>query len=71
MGPELIHVATIDIDAAGQAFAFDPLDDRRIFAIDRPTGEVRVFRLPEITALPEDARLFEVRQEPVDANPRP
>src|SRR5690606_6229946 len=39
MGPELIHVATIDLDAAGQAFAFDPIEPHRIFAIDRPTAE--------------------------------
>lgn len=59
MGPELIHVATIDLDAAGQAFTFDPSEPRRIFAIDRPAAEVRAFRLPEITDLPADARLFE------------
>jgi hypothetical protein len=48
MGVELLHVATIDLDAGGQAFAFDPAEPRRIFAIDRPAGEVRAFRLPEI-----------------------
>lgn len=58
MGAELVHVATIDLDAGGQAFAFDPLDARRIFAIDRATGQVRVFRLPEVGPLPADARLF-------------
>jgi hypothetical protein len=58
MGAELIHLATIDLDAGGQAFAFDPLEPRRIFAIERQRGEVRAFRLPEIGALPADARLF-------------
>ncbi len=58
MGAELIHLATIDLDAGGQAFAFDPLDARRIFAIERSLGEVRAFRLPEIGALPADARRF-------------
>lgn len=61
MGAELIHVATIDLDAAGQAFSFDPLDARRIFTIDRPTAEVRVFRLPEIEVLPPEVRLFAPR----------
>ncbi len=59
-GPELLHVATIAVDAAGQAFAFDPEDGRRVFTIDRPTGEVRVFRLPEVGELPADALRFEV-----------
>lgn len=58
MGPELIHVATIDLDAGGQAFAFDPLEPRRIFAIERSVGEVRAFRLPEIGPLPDDALCF-------------
>jgi len=48
MGVELVHVATIAIDAGGQAFAFDPNDSRRMFAIDRETATVRVFRLPDI-----------------------
>jgi hypothetical protein len=59
MGAELIHVATIAIDAGGQAFAFDPGDERRIFAIDRGTGTVRVFRLPAAPPLPSDAGRFE------------
>lgn len=48
MGVELIHIATIDLDAGGQAFVFDPTEARRIFTIDRSAGEVRAFRLPEI-----------------------
>ncbi len=54
-GPELVHVATIDLDAAGQAFMFAPGEGRRIFAIDRPTATVRVFALPEIGRLPPHA----------------
>ncbi len=61
MGAELIHIATIGVAVEGQAFAFDPTDARRIFAIDRPTGTVRVFRLPMMKALPADARRFEGR----------
>jgi hypothetical protein len=58
MGLELVHLATIDLDAGGQAFAFDPLEPRRIFAIDRGTAEVRAFRLPDIGPLPAEARRF-------------
>jgi hypothetical protein len=57
-GPELVHVATIDLDAAGQAFAFAPGEGRRIFAIDRPTATVRAFMLPEIDRLPMGAFPF-------------
>jgi hypothetical protein len=57
-GPELVPVATIDLDAAGQAFVFAPGEGRRIFAIDRPTGTVRVFGLPEAPALPPEGRRF-------------
>ena len=64
-GAELIHVATIKIAVEGQAFTFDPTDARRIFAIDRPSGTVRVFKLPTIGELPNDAKLFE-RGPPVD-----
>ncbi|WP_143435314.1 hypothetical protein [Henriciella aquimarina] len=52
MGPKLIHIATIDIEAEGQAFAFDTDGSRKVFAISRPNGEIREFKLP---AIPEDA----------------
>jgi len=58
LGAELVHVATIALDAAGQAFAFDPSDPKRIFAIDRPTGTVRIFSLPDLGPLPADTRRF-------------
>ena len=58
MGPELVHVATIDLDAAGQAFMFVPQEGRRILAIDRPTATVRQFLLPELPTLPRTARRF-------------
>jgi hypothetical protein len=51
MGPTLLHVATYRIDAEGQAFAFDPIDERVIWAISRPNRELRSFRLPSV-ALP-------------------
>ena len=58
MGPTLLHVATISLDAEGQAFAFDPLREDVIWAISRPNREVRSFRLPEIVPQNPDARRF-------------
>lgn len=58
MGPTLLHVATISIDAEGQAFAFDPADDRVIWAISRPNREVRSFRLPPVALNTAAARRF-------------
>jgi hypothetical protein len=58
MGPELIHLATIDLDAAGQAFMFLRGEGRRIVAIDRPTGTMRQFLLPEIGSSSADTRPF-------------
>lgn len=59
MGPTLLHVATIELEAEGQAFAFDPEDERVIWAISRPNREVRAIRLPEIEITDPDARRFE------------
>ena len=58
MGPTLVHVATVQIDTEGQAFAFDPNDDRVIWAISRPHREVRAFRLPPVPLREEHARRF-------------
>jgi hypothetical protein len=66
-GAELIHLATIKVAVEGQAFAFDPTDRRRIFAIDRPSGTVRTFRLPAMGELPVDAALFESRPRAASA----
>ena len=58
MGPALIHVATISVEAEGQAFSFAPGEDREVLVIDRRKGLVRQLSLPEIGALPADARTF-------------
>jgi hypothetical protein len=47
-GSVLVHVATINVGFAGQAFAFDRSDPGVIWSIDRPTREVVVTRLPPI-----------------------
>ena len=49
LGPKLVHVATIDIDLQGQAFAWDrSTDERVVWGISRPRREVRAFRIPEV-----------------------
>jgi hypothetical protein len=60
MGPVMLHVATINVDAAGQAFSWDRSSSaRELYAINRPTGTVRVFSVPEVSlAGHPDARRF-------------
>lgn len=48
MGSEMRHVATVSVPAEGQAFAFDPKEPRRVWAISRPRQAVTTFRLPSI-----------------------
>jgi hypothetical protein len=53
MGPKFVHIATIQIDAAGQAFAWDnSIEDRVVYTIDRPSRQVRSFSIPEIEIPP-------------------
>ena len=57
MGPTMIHVATIEIEAEGQAFSF--AEGRTIFAIDRRQGRVLQISLPAVPLNPQiDARAF-------------
>jgi hypothetical protein len=63
-GPVLAHIATIEIDAAGQAFAFDRSADRVVYAIDRPTSTVRRFTLPPVRLDPAAGRPFRRQQAP-------
>lgn len=46
MGPTLLHVATIAIEAEGQAFSF--AEGRTIFAIDRRRGRVMQIAIPVV-----------------------
>jgi hypothetical protein len=50
MGPTMIHVATIELEAAGQAFSWAQDGSRTIFTIDRPKGLVRAIEVPAVTA---------------------
>lgn len=51
MGPTLVHLATIDLEAEGQAFAWAPGGQRTVYAIDRRKHLVRAIAVP---ALPPD-----------------
>lgn len=56
-GSKLVHLATIEIDIAGQAFAWDRSGaDRIVVGINRPDREIRAFRIPSVDPLPENAR---------------
>jgi hypothetical protein len=56
LGPKLIHIATIDINIEGQAFAFDKsIDKPVVYGISRPNREVRAFKLPEVP-IPDNAK---------------
>jgi hypothetical protein len=48
MGPTLIHLATIDLEAEGQAFSWAQDGSRTVFTIDRPKRLVRRIEVPSI-----------------------
>lgn len=49
MGPALVHIATIDLEAEGQAFAWAQDGTRTVFTIDRRLGLVRRIEIPPVT----------------------
>ena len=60
MGPALVHVATIAVEAEGQAFSWAGDGSRTIFTIDRRRRQVRSIEIPTVTpADPRRARRFE------------
>ncbi|MCU0227874.1 MAG: hypothetical protein MUF01_09575 [Bryobacterales bacterium] len=61
LGPVMLHLATIDIAAEGQALVWDrTAPGRRVYAISRPKGVIRAFDVPEVTLDHPDARRFPV-----------
>lgn len=50
MGPTLIHIATIALEAEGQAFSWAQDGSRTIFTVDRRRGLVRMIDLPAVQA---------------------
>jgi hypothetical protein len=49
MGPTMIHLATIDLEAEGQAFSWAQDGSRTIFTVDRRKGLVRRIELPVLS----------------------
>ncbi|WP_083180702.1 hypothetical protein [Hyphomonas sp. ND6WE1B] len=58
MGPTLIHVATLALEAEGQAFSFTQDGTRHVFVIDRHKARVREIELPPLADLPPGAERF-------------
>lgn len=59
LGPTLLHVATLQIAAEGQALAWDhTVPGRRLYAISRPNGVIRAFDIPEVQVAHPDATHF-------------
>src|SRR5918995_2390676 len=48
MGPILIHVATIALEAEGQAFSWAQDGSRTVYTIDRKKGLVRSISIPDV-----------------------
>ena len=48
MGPALIHIATIALEAEGQAFSWAQDGSRTVFTVDRRKGLVRTIELPVV-----------------------
>jgi hypothetical protein len=55
MGPTLVHLATIDLEANGQAFSWAQDGSRTVFAVDRRQGLVRRIEIPAVA--PADPRI--------------
>jgi hypothetical protein len=51
MGPALLHIATIEVEAEGQAFSWAPGGSRTVYAIDRRRHQVRAIEVPPIPDL--------------------
>jgi hypothetical protein len=58
MGPVLIHVATIALEAEGQAFSWAQDGTRTVFTIDRRKGLVRRIAIPDVAAAPSVSLRF-------------
>src|SRR5262245_3083146 len=58
MGPSLIHLATIDVEAEGQAFSWAQDGSRTVYTIDRKKRLVRAIAIPAIETGPVQALKF-------------
>ncbi|MGE3839945.1 MAG: hypothetical protein AB7I50_00010 [Vicinamibacterales bacterium] len=48
MGPTLVHLATVALEAEGQAFSWAQDGTRTVFAVDRRKGLVRAIEIPRV-----------------------
>ena len=58
MGPVLVHIATIALEAEGQAFSWAKSGGRVVFTIDRRQHLVRTIEIPPVDGKAADARPF-------------
>lgn len=58
MGPTLVHIATVAIEANGQAFAWSTDGSRTIFAINKRPGRVMAIEIPTVTLRAQDGQPF-------------
>jgi hypothetical protein len=59
MGPTLIHIASVDLEAEGQAFSWARDGSRIVFTIDRRKLLVRAIEIPRIAEpMTDTARRF-------------
>lgn len=63
MGPKLAHIATIALEAEGQAFswdlsAYEETGARHVYVVDRRNGKVRQIGIPQVSRAPSYAVRF-------------
>jgi hypothetical protein len=58
MGPVLVHLATLNIVAEGQAFAWEKGKRRQIAAMSRKGGAIRIFDVPAVAMTAANATRF-------------
>lgn len=59
MGPVLVHLATISLDAEGQAFSWAQDGTRTVYTIDRKQGLVRAIAVPSMVSAAPLALTFQ------------
>jgi hypothetical protein len=58
MGPTLVHLATVDLEAEGQAFSWAQDGTRTVYTIERRKRLVRAIEVPPIAVTADTARGF-------------
>lgn len=58
MGPTLVHLATVQVEAEGQAFSWAQDGSRTVFTIDRRKMLVRSIRIPDVSPVDRSVALL-------------